>query len=322
MIKELVYMKKDGYWFGNILHYKGSSLIKNAIIIDETITEQIIDYIVSNNIDKVIIDLSNNEIKSLSFLEKIKHIQYLKIYGDGKIDNTPLYDLNQLKFLEYLNPSDLEINKLLELEFFTTNRMKRLKGFQNAMKLKTLKLYDYNNESKIENLKFLNDLKSLEVLSISGFNIVDLDDINNFINLKVLIIKNMSKLSRINGLITLKDTLTSLSIYNCKKISDYETLNHLRKLKFLAIEKVGQLQNINFISSLDELKTFISINNTIIDGDLTESKKCDDAVILPFKKYYHIYENGEKKHLNIQNISSSERDYGDKDIPLWRRVSL
>lgn len=322
MKKELVCSQKDGFWFHSIFHYQGAALSKEAIIIDESNTDKFVSYINKEKIDKVIIDLQNSSLDSLSFLNKINHIKYLTIWSDGKIDNSPIYELENLLFLEILNPSDLHLDRVKGLQFFSTNNINCIKNMDKAITIKTLKLVDNNMKiCELNDLKMLMNLKSLQILSLTGFNLNSLKGINCLSNLKVLVLNNLKELRTIDDLIDLRLSLTSLRVFNCKKIENFDILSSLGKLQFLSMDNLAPISSLNFINSLYNLNTFISSNTQIVDEDLSILTNIENVIILPVKKGYHVFKYGEKVNFTQKEIPYNKRYLGDDEIELWRRIS-
>lgn len=165
-------------------------LSKEAIIIDEKDTDKFVSYINKEKIDKVIIDLWNSDIDSISFLQDISHIKYLVIWSNENIDNSPIYELNNLKFLQIIRTSELYIDRVKGLEFFVTDDTNKVINIEHAITLKSIKLIETNRTSVYQNLNFLTNLKYLDTLYLNGLRINSLKGIEQLQNLKVLILIN------------------------------------------------------------------------------------------------------------------------------------
>lgn len=322
MKKELVCREKDGFWFYSIFHYQGAALSKEAIIIDEKNTDRFVSYINKEKIDKIIIDLLNCELNSLSFLNEIKHVKYLTIWGDGEIDNSPIYELENLLFLEILNPSELYLDRVRGLQFFSTNKICNVRNIDKVMTLKTLKLINPNRDNcDLNDLSLLNNLKSIEILSLSGYGLYSLKGINHLTNLKVLVLNDLKRLINIDDLVDLKSSLTSLRIFNCKKIERFDILSNLENLQFLSMDKLSPIFNLHFINFLHKLKTFISSNTQIIDGNLSVLANIETVIVTPIKNGYHMYKQGKKIKFMQKETPYNKRHFGDEEIDIWRRIS-
>lgn len=321
MKKELVCSQKDGFWFHSIFHYQGAALSKDAIMIDEGNIEKYVSYINKDKIEKVIIDLQNSSLESLSFLNEIKHIKYLTIWGDGKIDNSPIYMLENLLFLEILNPSELYLDRVKGLQFFSTNNIKNIKNINKCITLRTLKLIDNGmSNCELNDLNVLTNLKSLQVLSLTGFSLNSLKGIKFLNNLKVLVLNNLKKLTTIDDLVDLRSSLTSLRIFNCKKINNFDILSSLENLQFLSMDNLAPISSLDFVNFLHKLKTFISNNTKIIDENLTVLTNIENVIITPVCKGYFAFKNGKNIKYVQQTIPYNKRILGDEDIELWRRI--
>ncbi|MDY0294807.1 MAG: hypothetical protein RBQ71_03265 [Acholeplasmataceae bacterium] len=322
MKKELVCKEKDGFWFCSIFHYQGAALSKDAVLIDEKNTGKFVSYINKKRIDKIIIDLFNCDLNSLSFLNEIKHVKYLTIFGDGMIDISPIYDLENLMFLEILNPSELYLDRVRGLQFFSTNNFRIIKNIDKAVTLKTLKLIDpIRDNCNLDDLNMLKNLKSLEILSLTGYSLNSLKGINHLTNLKVLVLNDLKELSNIDDVVDLKSSLTSLRIFNCKKIERLDMLSKLENLQFLSMDKLSPISNIHFINLLHKLKTFISSNTQIIDGDLSALSNVETAIVTPVNNWYHMLKQGKMIKFIQKEMPYNKRNYGDEEIEIWRRIS-
>ena len=321
MNKELVCEKRDGFWFYSIFHYNGAALIKEAIIIDEKETKKFVSYINKKNIDKVIIDLFHSDIESLSFLKNIKHIKYLVIWGNGVIDNSPIYELTNLKFLKILRPSELDINRVKSLEFFSTTEPGKIINIEHATSLKTLELINTTKQGSYNDLTFLSKLYNLDTLLLSNFNITTLEGIENLTKLKVLILEDMKKLENINSLTSLSSSLRRLQIYKCNRICSFDPIKELNKLVFLSMDSVKLVPNIEFISNLKKLCSFILWESNVINGNMTPLTFIDHALVYPIRQHYYIIKQGVKIAAKETDFKYGERNMGDEDIELWRRIS-
>jgi len=321
MKKELACKKKDGFWFHSIFLYNGAALSKEAIIIDEKDTDKYVSYINNEKIDKVIVDLwAPSDIESLSFLKDISHIKYLKILSNGVIDNSPIYELNNLKFLSIARPSELFIDRVKGLEFFSTSELDKIMNIEQATTLKTLYLLDSLSISAYENLNFISDLNNLDTLFLSDINITSLEGIQNLKKLKVLILRNMKKLENIDHLINLSSSLKNLRIDSCNKIEDFDSIKELSELVFLRLDRVKLVPDIKFVSNLKNLNTFVSDSANFIDGNMTPLININHAFVYPIRKHYYIIKENENTKAKETDFKYGERKMGNEDIELWRRI--
>lgn len=319
MKNELIYDKKDGFWFDTIFSYYGARLTKDAIIIDEKNINKYIEYINKEKIDKVILDLRTSGLESISFLKDISHIKYLSISGnDSVVDFSPLYELKNLKLLNIGSSSgELNINRIESLEDFAIGDLDIVKNLEEATNLKSL----WFCSCSYPNLNFLSNLKNLDTLVLYNLNFTTLEGIQNLRNLKVIKLGNMRKLESISELINLSSSLKSLRIESCNKIKDYDSIKDLNELVFLNLNYIKLVPDINFISNLKKLNTFISVNANIIDGNLTALTNLEHVYIYPIRKHYYITKQGQNIKARDNHFKYGERLMGDEEIELWRRIA-
>lgn len=320
MKKDLVCSKKDGFYFYSIFKYKGAALNHDAIIIDETSTDKFVEYINERKINKVIIDLFKCEFSNLDFLININFIEYLVIWGDGVMDFTPLYCLNSLKFLELVRPSQIYLDKFLKLEFFSTNDVSKVYNIDKTTSLKTLMLNDSIHKTKIYDLLFLKNLCKLDSLYLYGINLTSLNGIEKLTNIKLIVLDDLKKLEDISQIEHLQNSLTSLRVSNCTKLSNIKIISTLKHLRFLAIDNMTNIEDLDFINHLKELNTFISYKTNIINGDLTPCNNVKTVVFNPIRMHYHTMSNGVIKQYMQKDVFSEYYDFGDDKIEKWRRV--
>ncbi|XMB72159.1 hypothetical protein RJI07_08625 [Mycoplasmatota bacterium WC30] len=320
MKKELICIKRDGYWFHAIFHYKGSALSKEAIVIDDSDTNKFVEYINKMQLDKVIVDLNAFKSENLYFLNKIDHIKYLTIWGDGECDFSAIYNLDELVFLDLMNSSDFNLERMKNLTFFSTNSLSRIKNIEKTVTLKTLQLIDPLNSYEIKDLTRFSKLNSIDTLSLYGLKIKSLCGIKEMSKLKVLLLRDLKILHDISEINCLSSKLSGLLIDRCKKIVDYSVLSSLNKLHFLSLNNV-KVPGLDFLSPLRNLNTFISSNSIFIDGDLSFVNGVQSVVIYPIRKSYYIICDGMKLKYKQKSIVKEFYDYGDGSIDSWRRIN-
>ena len=218
------YVEKDGYYFGSIFKYRNSP--KDAIIIYKEITNEEIEYINSNKIDKLFVDGRQGLVTSLDFLKKLDDVKYLCIFGD--FDVSPIYRLKKLKFLTTTMKNTIDLSMLPHLEWLSTSTPNYFDNIDRAINLKSLSIYNYSKEKC--NPKIFKDipkLKNLDTLLIANTDLIDLSFLNHQMNLQVLILMENRKLVNIASLNKIKGTLTSLSIILSRTIESYHCLKEM-----------------------------------------------------------------------------------------------
>lgn len=322
MKKELVCEQRGEFWFYSIFCYKGSLLKKEALYIDDSDTNKYVKYINENKCNKVAIYICNSNLESLEFLHSINCIEYLAIIGDARnIDCSPVYSLNNLRYLIFDQPRELYLDKFKKLEFFSTNGLSHVRNVEQSVSLRTLSLGSAFERTEYEDLSAFSELKSLEVLCLRDLDLVSLKGIGQFARLKVLEIDGLKKLRIIESIIQLKSTLTSLRIYDCNRIQSLDSIASLRYLRFLSLDNLKHIPNLDFIASLPSLKTFISSDSTIVDGNMTNLERIATVVVLPSRKSYYVADKGETKRYKQKDLFLRDRDLGEEEVEQWRRIS-
>ncbi|MDF2699187.1 MAG: hypothetical protein K0Q49_743 [Haloplasmataceae bacterium] len=310
--------KIDGFYFFHIFDYRGALLQKEAIVIYENKISMYVDYINKHKIDKVIIYILPNGIHSLNFLLDIPHVRFLRILGN--VDYTPLYKLTNLKLLIITGKNEIELDKLIGLESFHTSAPDYMRINNEIQSLKSLHLSsDGITNICFNDLSFLSKTPNLDTLIFQFTDIESLKGIEVLKQLKVLILKYNKKLTNISTLNGVSDTLRHLRIENSNKIENFETIGSLKELIFLIISNIKMINSLNFIYELKNLKSFLFESN-VIDGDITPTINLKHTVVFPIRKHYYKIVNGEKMKVTYNDFPYGERETGDEEIELWRRI--
>lgn len=316
------FTEKDGFKFTSIHAYDGALLNHEAILINNNDIKRHIEYINQKKLEKVVIYLFGSGIDDLNFLKEIPHIKYLKIYSDGNRDFTPLYFLTELISLSLSNTSEISLEPFKKLELFSSNRIHLVKDIDKAISLKSLSMVDVTHEMKIEDLSILSNLTNLETVSIGGLKIKTLKGIENLKQLRVLYLAGLPYIDSLTPLTEHRNTLTSLVILKCRKISDFTPIESLSRLQFLKFEYMSKIDHIHFINNLNNLKTFICDTCNIIDGNLSSLLNLEYVGIYPNRKHYYVIKSGKKVSVKFDTFKRNLRVTGYEDIELWRQSSL
>ena len=219
--------------------------------------------------------------------------------------------------------SELSLEPFKKLELFDSDRIHLIKDIDKAITLKTLSMSDVLHEMKIEDLSILSKLTNLDIVSISGLKIKTLKGIGNLKKLRVLCLGDLPLLDSLSPLTELSDTLTSLDIFKCRKISDFSPIGSLARLQFLKFEYMSKIDHIHFINDLKNMKTFVSDTCNIIDGNLNALLNLEFVGIYPNRKHYYVNKSGKEVRVTLFNtFKRLKRITGDEDIELWRRIYL
>ena len=313
-----MYELKDGFIFSHM--FKDKINIKDAIYIHEEISSNHIDYINKKHIDKIIIDGFIGTTKSLEPLKKINHVIYLSVEGD--FDVTPLYALKELRYLSISSSQKLDLSQFPQLEWFSTGTTSCIVNLDKSEKLKSLTIYNRYMPLEPEVAESISSLPQLDTLVIAYTEIINLDFLKPNMNLQVLVLVDNKKLSNIDAIVNIKDSLKHLKIFVCKKIESYDCLEKMDSLVFIMIQMCKSLKDIYFANRLKNLHSFIISDTQIENGDLTPlmNKKC--VIVMPLRKFYHYNKNENQiliKHEDLPQLESRQK--GEDQIDSWRRIN-
>jgi hypothetical protein len=99
-------------------------------------------------------------------------------------------------------------------------------------------------------------------------------------------------------LIPLSQSIETLFIESCKKITDYEILGNLKFLKKLRISDSGEIQSLSFIKQLKDLDFLSFWGTKVLDGDISH---CEGIKFVGFDDKRHY--NRKSKDFEDTNIN-------------------
>lgn len=256
-----------------------------ALFIDSSRIDDCINFLLENNYKNITVNsFQGYSLKDLNFLSRLKDLVESVVIGENKFDISIINTLHKLRYLGIAdNKKDvIDLSNFPDLETLACDFSDRLKGLENANKLRSLTISNYR--SKNNSLSKFPALISLEHLNLIKPNINSLQGIEKYTNLKRLEIYGASKLEYIVNISNLK-SLEQISIEKSKNIKDYETLKDLSNLKKIMITESGDIKNLEFVRTLPNLE-FISFWGTnILDGNISY---CEGINYVGFdnKKHY------------------------------------
>ncbi len=254
-----------------------------TLLFDTKRSDECAKFVLQNNIRIISLYPGIYVSKDLSPLFEIKDfIEGLLL--DENVEYSKLSSFKNLKFLSIPdNKKDvIDLSNFPELETLACDFSDRLKGLENANKLRSLTISNYKTKNK--NLSGFPALPSLEHLNLVKPDINSLQGIEKFTKLKRLEIYGASKLDGIGGVSNLK-SLEQISIEKSKNIKDYEALKDLSNLKKLMLTESGDIKTLAFVKMLPSLE-FISFWGTnVLDGNISY---CEGINYVGFdnKKHY------------------------------------
>lgn len=216
-----------------------------------------LDFLLSNTwIEGVDIVSNNIDVSNINYLTGLKRIQLAdKVKGTIDFNNFKSLEVCAIKWnsKQFLNLDSSEALVYLNLTSFHQHD---LSYFKNMEKLKELKLL----YSKVESLDGIENLKLVK-----------------------LFIWSLPRLENIAALDFLRDTLTDLQIYNCKKIKSYNAISDLKLLNRLQIIDSSPLKSASVLKYLNDIKlSYIGVE--VEDGN-TELMDSMNIQYKKFKRY-------------------------------------
>lgn len=255
--------------------------------------EEHIAFINEHNLNKALV-IGN----SIAFLPRCPSLQYLWIIpsdsAPNEFDFSPLYRMPEIKYLKCAtkygykehNGGYLDYSKVAGLQSLDIDFSKYDLRFSDVATLRSFVLRHFNKK----NSSLLDIISSpdLDVLELSFCNLKSLDGIGTAASMKRVHLEYCRRLEDISALTEVRDSLFSLNIMNCPRITDFSVLEKLHELEDLRLKGSNTLPNLKFLRHMPKLKTFV-LKMDVDDGDLSP---CLDV---PF-----VYCN-DKKHFSHKN---------------------
>jgi hypothetical protein len=280
----------DGFEF-----YEGSYLDKNPyknpiFNLTEPDIENKIKYLIENKIKKVSISTNFRE---LEFLNEMSFIEYITIGNSFYLDKLTI--LKNLKHLSINNGNrnlNLDLSKLITLEFFSIDWVNKFPNLKSNIFLKELEIWKFKPKSK----SIIGILlpKSLENFHITETNIINFEGLEET-NLNKLEAYYCNNLTSLKGLSAVKSTLKTVQIENAKNLKDFDDLWACENIERLILVNCGIIPTLNKLKNLKNLKMFTFNKTTVEDGNLAPLKNID---YIYFKNEKHY--NMKLKDFNMQ----------------------
>ncbi|EMQ4858105.1 hypothetical protein Q4R69_04125 [Morganella morganii subsp. sibonii] len=227
--------------------------------------------------------LNNYSYSSLIGVAQFRNLQYFQLIGDVSDGEIPFVELENLKEVD-LKYQDKTCNQIFE---------------RKDIEYLDLGYYKERSGSKLEGFK------KIKQLSLKHCVFSDLSFISDMNDLKKISVSYNSKLTHIEALGKVNNTLKSIGIQNCKKISDWHVLKEMKELEFIYIENCGEIESLDFLSNLPKLRALYIIGSTkILDGKLKKiiNKNNIEKVNVVIQKNYDITRDDVRKFDFVQFI--------------------
>ena len=258
------------------------------LIIESSKLDACIKYVLEENIKTITINcFQGYELTNIDFLGELSSVLEGLHLPETKFNNQIVNTLHNLKYLGLAdNKKDIiDLSNFPKLESLACDYSWRLKKIETCINLKSLGLTGYKSKSK--DLSELPFFLQLEKFFLFRTDIVSMQGINHFVNLKTLEIFGASKLEAISPLRDLSNSLEEIQVEQCKKVNDFESLGKVKSLKKIILSESGEMKTLSFIKELPNLE-FISFWGTnVLDGNI---KYCEGINYVGFdnKKHYNL----------------------------------
>lgn len=203
-------------------------------------------------------------------LYKMPQIQYLRcetIYGGNTLKKKSSIDCSYVHSLE-------------ELELIGTGT----KCFEKISTLKRLRISERKDFRNIFSIANNSHLHSLELFRCGVEN---LNGLELFPEIRTLEFTYCRKLLDVTALKYVSNSLKTLTIENCPRITNFEFLRDLNSLENLMLIGSNCLETLDFLRCMPHLKRFV-FDMDVANGDLTPCMQIPDAVCLKNRRHFNL----------------------------------
>ena len=315
-----VICQDDEFLIVSVKNHSTIGLSKRYWINDKNISDYI-SFIHSNNIANLFIVLDDP-----SFLESCPDIRKVLFFPadestvPGSFD--PLYRLKHLQMLEVSTQygfkerlwSSFDCSKLSSsdcIEDFAGN-VRNTYHICALSNLKSLRISHYTG-SDLVNIIGSNAIDTLQLVLCGS--LTSLHGLSYSKKMEVMSIVKCSKLTNIDELYDVRDTLKGLSIDSCNKITSFSILCTLTNLTFLRLWGNNTLPSLDFLRMMPNLQTLI-LGMNVADGDLSPCDRIRHVSVFPNRRHYN------RRNTDFCQFNYSTCVNGDEDIEPWRQCVL
>ena len=158
-------------------------------------------------------------------------------------------------------------------------------GHNHVEKLKNLETLWISNKPEIKSFPSLGCSETLKRISIILCGLRSLTGINDFSELRSIILRYDRSLSDVHDLTSVSSNLRELTIENCPKIHDFSFLSQLTNLRELNLIGNNKLPDLSFLKQMRQLETF-RFSMDVVDGDLSLCKTIKKVRCLRQRRHY------------------------------------
>lgn len=235
--------------------------------------------------------------ENIQFITSCPSVKYLRIIPAdstaSKFDFSPLYDMPEIIDLSCQTTCGANERFCGEIDYLRIRGLRSLKisghGHANFNRVETLQKLDiFGFRGISRDMTDLFGSTILEELIITQCAVQSLKGIKAARKLQSCSLYYNHSLRDASEIVETSDTLKSLSIVNCGKISDFSFLHQLINLEYLYLMGSNALPDLSFLQHMKKLKMF-STSMNILDGDLSP------CMALPY-----VYVRN-RKHYNLKD---------------------
>jgi hypothetical protein len=224
----------------------------------------------------------------LEFLSDYPEIKGVLLPEAGEIDIGGLHNLSDsLEFLLLAHSRQpLDLDAFPRLQELRADWHSKLRLPSDCESLRILELSGFKPKSR--DLSSLQEMTSLEQLSIVRSTLTSLKGLGCFQVLRDLGLAYLSKLESIADIREIAGSnLEVLSFEKCKKIADHSEVRHLVALRVLKFNDCGEMPSIDFLTQMPNLEEFRFVDTDIVDGDLKPLVDLKQVGFFARKHYTH-----------------------------------
>lgn len=232
------------------------------------------------------------DIRFLLQCPTLKHLTVLPSESAGKdFDFSPLYKMPELRTLCCHTENKKNRQCCGSIDYSKVKGIRKLgisgKGHNNYKQLSLLEDLAVSDFKGKEDLTDLFTSPYLKNLTLIQCGIKSLKGIETSKKLSQVELWYNRSLNNISDLQKAADTLTSLSIEACAKITDFSCLEYLTNVEHLELWGSNTLPDLHFLENMKKLKTF-TFDMEVLDGNLQPCLNIPYVYCGRARRYYNL----------------------------------
>lgn len=218
--------------------------------------------------------------RDLSFIVQCPSLKEISVYpddfGSDHFDYSPIYSMPNIKSVCCRTQYGIKEQYKTSIDYSQIQGITEISaaglghnGYEMVPSLETLWI---SNCRKHGDFQHMSCSVQLQDVTLMQCGIRTLDYIEKHHKIRSLALYHNRSLTDISAVGGLENSLQTLVIDGCPKISDFTVLSTLVNLEHLQLYGSNTLSNLNFLKEMPKLKTFTFTMN-VEDGDLSLCKK-------------------------------------------------